>query len=176
MKALTIIAATALLAIAAGVSYAAIPGSNGTISACKDSKGALKVIDADAGQSCADGQQLLTWNQRGPQGEPGSALGYALVASNGSVIDGSSSNVSDANVTHAGLGVYCFENLPFAPKNAVVSLVPGSGAGSGPLVPTPLVATPAPYAPCNGNDAMVMMVDPASSVPSRNQAFYILFN
>ena len=60
-----------VLAIGAGVSYAAIPSSNGTISACLDAKGALKVIDAEAGTTCGTGRQLLTWNQQGPQGVPG---------------------------------------------------------------------------------------------------------
>jgi hypothetical protein len=50
MKTLHIIlVVAALLVVAAGVSYAAIPSSNGTISACKDNKGQLRVIDAEAG-------------------------------------------------------------------------------------------------------------------------------
>jgi hypothetical protein len=63
--------ASAAAAAIASVSYAAIPAANGTISACKDSKGALKVIDAEAGQSCASNQQLLAWNQQGPAGPTG---------------------------------------------------------------------------------------------------------
>jgi hypothetical protein len=59
--------------MAAGVSYAAIPGTNGVISACKDSKGALKVIDAEAGQTCNANQQPLNWNQQGPTGPRGTA-------------------------------------------------------------------------------------------------------
>lgn len=66
--------AVAALGIAvAGASYAAIPAANGTISGCKDSKGSLKVIDAEAGQTCNSSQQLLTWNQQGPQGPAGAA-------------------------------------------------------------------------------------------------------
>jgi collagen triple helix repeat protein len=68
---ITIVAALGLLA--AGVAYAGIPGANGTISACKDNKGVLKVIDAEAGQNCANNQQPLTWNQQGPAGPPGVA-------------------------------------------------------------------------------------------------------
>jgi hypothetical protein len=63
--------AAALVTGIASVSYAAIPASNGTISACKDSKGALKVIDTEAGQACASNQQLLTWSQQGPAGPAG---------------------------------------------------------------------------------------------------------
>ena len=64
-------AAAALLIVAAGAGYAAIPASNGTISACKDNKGALRVIDAEAGQTCNTNQQLLTWNQHGPAATAG---------------------------------------------------------------------------------------------------------
>lgn len=68
---------------AAGVSYAAIPAADGAISACKDSKGRLKVIDAEAGQTCNGGQQLLTWNQQGPAGQDG-VSGYQVVHSTSS--------------------------------------------------------------------------------------------
>jgi hypothetical protein len=71
IKRKTLAAAVGLAAVSAGVGYAAIPSAGGTISACKSSKGALKVIDAEAGQSCPDGQQLLTWNQQGPAGPQG---------------------------------------------------------------------------------------------------------
>lgn len=41
------------IAAAAGVAYAAIPGSDGVIRACYDKKtGVLRVIDAEAGQTC----------------------------------------------------------------------------------------------------------------------------
>jgi len=58
-----LIAALAVAVVAGGVGYAAIPSADGTISACKDSTGALKVIDAEAGETCRAGQELLTWNQ-----------------------------------------------------------------------------------------------------------------
>jgi hypothetical protein len=73
--------AAAIVTGIAGVSYAAVPAANGTISACKDAKGGLKVIDAEAGQTCNANQHLLTWNQQGPagpQGAPGIS-GYELV-------------------------------------------------------------------------------------------------
>jgi hypothetical protein len=62
---------TAALVSLAGLAYAAIPAGNGTISACKDNKGTLKVIDAEAGASCPSNQQQLTWNQQGPPGVSG---------------------------------------------------------------------------------------------------------
>jgi hypothetical protein len=70
-KLIAIAALAVTVAALGGVGYAAIPGSNGAISACKDSKGTLKVIDAEAGQTCGPNQQPLGWNQQGPQGPAG---------------------------------------------------------------------------------------------------------
>ena len=78
MKKLALVLALAALAVAAGVGYAAIPAANGTISACKDAKGTLKVIDAESGQTCNANQQLLQWNQQGPPG----FSGYEVVTGN----------------------------------------------------------------------------------------------
>lgn len=71
LKTIVLVAATALAATAVGVGYAAIPSANGTITACRDTKGSLKVIDAEAGQTCNANQQSLTWNQQGPAGPEG---------------------------------------------------------------------------------------------------------
>jgi hypothetical protein len=55
-----------------GIAYATIPGSDGTISVCYRSHGgALRVIDADAGATCAKNEQPLRWNQQGPRGDQG---------------------------------------------------------------------------------------------------------
>ena len=70
-KARLVVALGVVAAVAAGVSYAAIPSSNGTISACLDAGGGLKVIDVETGGTCSPGKQLLTWNQQGPQGIQG---------------------------------------------------------------------------------------------------------
>jgi len=67
-----------VIAVAAGVGYAAVPSSNGTISACKDNRGTLKVIDVEGGQSCNANQQLLSWNQQGPPG-PAATSGREIV-------------------------------------------------------------------------------------------------
>src|SRR5262245_38651040 len=67
-KAYVFVVAGALLALAAGVSYGAIPSSNGVISACKAKDGAIKLIDKEAGQNCPGSQQLVEWNKQGPAG------------------------------------------------------------------------------------------------------------
>jgi len=120
--------AALLLVVIAGVSYAAIPSSNGTISACKDRNGVLRVIDADAGQTCAGNSQLLTWNQQGvpgSQGPAGTARAYAFVEPySHTVIDVSQAlGIARANVALAldGSGV-CFGGLGFAPENVTATL------------------------------------------------------
>src|SRR5687768_1773099 len=52
----------AVLSMGAIGAYAAIPNStNGAITACVDSKGTLKVIDAEAGVTCAANKTTLTF-------------------------------------------------------------------------------------------------------------------
>jgi type VI secretion system secreted protein Hcp len=72
----------AALGAGTAVAIAAIPSSSdGVIHACYSTTstppGALRVIDADANQTCTTGEATLTWNQtgptgpQGPQGDPG---------------------------------------------------------------------------------------------------------
>jgi type VI secretion system secreted protein Hcp len=69
------IALPAALALGAGtaVAIAAIPASDGTIHACYSTTGtvtgAVRIVDE--GQTCATGEQTLTWNQTGPTGPAG---------------------------------------------------------------------------------------------------------
>ena len=65
--------------IGAGVGYAVIPGSDGTISACYAKKnGALRVIDG-ASEQCGADEAALTLNETGPRGEPGPPGGVTTV-------------------------------------------------------------------------------------------------
>lgn len=54
---------------AVGVGYAAIPGSDGTVSGCYGSTGQLRVIDAEAGATCAKKETALRFSQTGPKGD-----------------------------------------------------------------------------------------------------------
>jgi type VI secretion system secreted protein Hcp len=69
------IALPAALALGAGtaVAIAAIPASDGTIHACYSTTGAVTgaVRIVDEGQTCATGEQTLTWSQTGPAGPIG---------------------------------------------------------------------------------------------------------
>ena len=64
--------AALVCAAIAGVAYAAIPGTNGQISACyKKIGGSLRVIDAQAGAQCKPNEKPLKWNKKGPPGADG---------------------------------------------------------------------------------------------------------
>jgi hypothetical protein len=74
-----IAAAAALLALVVGVATAAIPDSNdGEIHGCyKKNNGQLRVIDAQAGDTCGPSEVALAWNQVGPTGPTGPSNGFS---------------------------------------------------------------------------------------------------
>lgn len=58
--------------LAVGTAVASIPGAGGVITGCYNAaNGQLRVIDAEGGATCRPNERQLTWNQTGPQGEPG---------------------------------------------------------------------------------------------------------
>jgi hypothetical protein len=74
------IGTAALVVVLGGGAYAAIPGSDGTISGCyatksgvqmgtQYSKGDLRAVDA--GESCRTYEKSVSWSQRGPAGPEG---------------------------------------------------------------------------------------------------------
>ena len=72
--------AVAVLGAGTAVAIAAIPSSNGIITACRvttgSTPGQLRVIDTEASppEACVAGEATITWNQSGPpgpQGDPG---------------------------------------------------------------------------------------------------------
>jgi hypothetical protein len=73
----TIVGFTALVLAVSGVSYAAIPASDGEIDGCYQkpgllsNPGAVRVIDAERGQQCRSNETALAWNQQGPKGDKG---------------------------------------------------------------------------------------------------------
>jgi hypothetical protein len=73
MKLKLVLLCAGLLALGAVGGYAAIPGADGTITACVNANGDVKVIDAEAGEVCAKNKKTLTWNQQGPAGPQGSS-------------------------------------------------------------------------------------------------------
>ena len=64
--------ATAMLACAAGIALATIPGSDGVINGCYEKRtGILRVIDAQAGKTCLSFETPIRWNQGGATGPTG---------------------------------------------------------------------------------------------------------
>jgi hypothetical protein len=71
-RALVLGVAVLAAAVVGGVSYAAIPASNGKINGCYDTQsGLLRVIDADAGKTCRQLETPISWNEQGPKGDQG---------------------------------------------------------------------------------------------------------
>jgi hypothetical protein len=73
---LAVAGVAALLGAGGAVAFASIPNSNThVITGCYTTtgtlKGSLRVIDAQAGQTCKSGETRLTWNQAGPIGPAG---------------------------------------------------------------------------------------------------------
>ena len=67
-----IIAAFAMLLIVGwGTALAAIPDSSGVITGCYGKQGALRLINTEAGQFCANNETRIQWNQEGPIGATG---------------------------------------------------------------------------------------------------------
>jgi hypothetical protein len=70
-----VLAATVLLALAAGIAYAAIPDSTGVIRGCyQATSGTLRVVGSNptvGGGKCSSGEKPLNWSQRGPTGAKG---------------------------------------------------------------------------------------------------------
>jgi hypothetical protein len=65
-----VVASAALVVALGGVTYAAIPAPDGTVHACHDARGTLRVIDSDA--ACDKSETALNFAQTGPQGPAGS--------------------------------------------------------------------------------------------------------
>ena len=65
-----IFATIALLALGSAVAYAA--AEDGQINACVD-RGSALIRSIDPGDECRKNERQLTWNMRGPAGDPGPA-------------------------------------------------------------------------------------------------------
>jgi len=174
--ALWIAVAVGLIVGGGSVAYAVIPGSDGVIDACYNAKGQLRVIDVDAGASCAHSEKALTWNQTGPQGEPGpagSALAHAYVSDSGVLDAARSKGIAGFAVSNSG--EYCFK-LDFAAKSAIAS--PENFSGGPVTVVLAGVGTNPFYAGCGDlDDAWVTTANGNNSGSIKGGiAFYVMFN
>jgi len=71
MKKLLVGVVLGAILASAGIAVASIPDSNGVIHGCyltsgnPNVRGALRVIDTDAGQTCGSGETAISWDQQG---------------------------------------------------------------------------------------------------------------
>jgi hypothetical protein len=131
----TLIGGLALIVAMSGVAVAAIPGSDGTISACySNDKGALRVIDAQAGQACSSKETAIAW-KTGTNAAGGDLAGTypnptirSSTVGTDKIIDGSvahqdlapssvnSDNVADNSLTGADINESTLERVPDADR------------------------------------------------------------
>lgn len=64
-------AAAGALVMTAGLATASVPSADGVVHGCRNARGALRVIDTEAGARCARNEVALDWSQRGPVGPKG---------------------------------------------------------------------------------------------------------
>lgn len=73
--------AVAAVAVVASAAWAAIPDASGTIHACADRDGRLRVIDTELGKTCKSSERRLSWPAAAPPPPPPAAqLPDAFVA------------------------------------------------------------------------------------------------
>jgi hypothetical protein len=65
------VATVALVVALGGVTFAAIPGPDGTVHTCVGTRGALRAIDETATCDTKNGETALDFSQTGPAGPPG---------------------------------------------------------------------------------------------------------
>ncbi|HVL97470.1 MAG TPA: hypothetical protein VM266_16565 [Solirubrobacteraceae bacterium] len=69
---LVVLGAIGMFGAGTAIAAAGIPGADGRIHACySTTSGAVRLIDREAGATCAGGEQLIFWNQTGPAGPTG---------------------------------------------------------------------------------------------------------
>src|SRR5215470_17026886 len=108
----------------------------------------------------------------GDPGAPGSALGYARVLSDGTLVTGDSKNVTQANISKGNAGETCFANLPFTPHSAVAT-IEGTEPPSFVRVFTPRSGVSFALCP-SGGQVEVFTNDADGTIAGH--AFYIVFN
>ena len=109
--------------------------------------------------------------QNGQNGQNGTAIAYAYVESTGNVVEGMSKNITDAMVTYAPVGGYCFD-LPFEVRNVVANTHAASNEGVAAVIITQ--GTDA-NGGCEGEDVVVETRTPSTGAVAA-KPFYVLFN
>jgi hypothetical protein len=69
-KITVVVIAVAAVAVIASAAWAAIPDASGTIHACADRDGRLRVIDTENGKTCKSSEKRLSWSAAAPPPPP----------------------------------------------------------------------------------------------------------
>ena len=128
MKARTFIAGLAVgaaLSGAAGIAYATIPDSNGTIHACYgNNNGLLRVIDSPS-QSCRNDETPLSWSQGGGQGPQNVTVDCTTGGSINQVLQQNQNSEAPLTINIKGT---CVESVNVHRDNVTLQAVsPGDG-------------------------------------------------
>jgi hypothetical protein len=84
-----------LVLVGGGVAYATIPGSDGTISACYNTLGQLRVVDSDAGQTCRRDEKAVSLSA--PTATPRLVCPTGTTLSTGVCIENSTRSATDVS-------------------------------------------------------------------------------
>ena len=174
------------------VAVAAIPDSaTGKITACYATRGGdVRVINAERGVTCKNGERKVAWNQKGPRGArgaagadgaDGTAVAYAYVESTGNVPADRSSGITDAMVTKGATGVYCFELSSLGTvRNVIVSAENsyGSPTDSDKIATAQLQQNDAthPSTGCSSDTDMIVVTTDISDAALADWFFYVTLN
>ena len=168
-----------VIAVAVVLSLVRVAGAEGAVF-CQKKSGAVFIRDAckkketqvNLGALGAVGPKGDKGDQGNP-GAPGSALGYARVLDDGTLVTDDSKNVTQANVSKGNSGETCFANLSFTPHSAVATIdgtdapgfirvfVPRSGSG---------------FALCPPGGQAEVFTNDADGTTIAGRAFFIVFN
>jgi hypothetical protein len=107
---------------------------------------------------------------QGPSGPAGSALGFAKVSASGEVDESRSLGVTDANVSNAGIGLYCIDDLAFPVRNVMVT-----STGFTNMMGTARVANGLDFE-CPGTPDAIVIWESASTGSVEDNGFFVLFN
>ncbi|MEX2195419.1 MAG: collagen-like protein [Thermoleophilaceae bacterium] len=106
----------------------------------------------------------------GPPGPAGSAVAFAKVDAFGDVDESRSSGVTDANVSNAGLGLYCFDDLAFPVRNVVITSTDFTD-----MMGTARLASDIDFE-CPGTPDAIVIWRSQSTGSTEDNGFFVLFN
>jgi hypothetical protein len=144
---------------------------NRTIKLRKISKATVQALKGQRGLRGPRGRRGRT-GPKGANGADGSALAYARVASDGTIDAARAKGITQANLSHPSVGVYCFINLGFTPRNVVATLALEPGASGDEVLNASI---PPPNTTLSCGDAVGIQIRHSAGA-NADLGFYVAFN